>query len=326
MRYFAQRLVFYAFTAWAAITINFFVPRLTPGDPVTALMAGYQGQMSTSAVHSLTVLFGLDKHQSLFQQYFSYLGQLSRGDLGISFHSFPTPVSTVIGQALPWTLFLVGIATVIAFTVGTLLGVVVGWRRGSWADSLLPVTTFLASIPYFWLALLAIAAFTGVNSWLPASQSYDSGLVPAWDPGFVGNAFKHVILPAGTIVITSVAGWLMSMRNMMVTVSGEDYVTVAHAKGLSERRVSFSYAARNALLPSVSGFGMALGLVVGGTFLVEYVFSYQGIGLQLVTAIGQKDYPLMQGVFLVITLSVLAANFLADLAYMALDPRTRREG
>jgi peptide/nickel transport system permease protein len=326
MRYFIQRLAFYAFTAWAAITINFFVPRLTPGDPVSAIMASYQGQMSTDAVHSLTVLFGLDKHQSMFQQYISYLGQLSRGDLGISFHSFPTPVSTVIAQALPWTLFLVGIATVISFTLGTLLGVIVGWKRGSWADSLMPVATFLASIPYFWLALLAIAAFTGVNSWLPASQSYDSGLVPTWDPAFIANAFQHVILPAGTIVVTSVAGWLMSMRNMMVTVSGEDYVTVAHAKGLTERRVMFSYAARNALLPSVSGFGMALGLVVGGTFLVEYVFSYQGIGLQLVTAIGQKDYPLMQGVFLVITLSVLAANFLADLAYMALDPRTRREG
>jgi peptide/nickel transport system permease protein len=326
MRYFLQRLAFYAFTAWAAITINFFVPRLTPGDPVSAIMASYQGQMNTQAVHSLTVLFGLDKHQSMFQQYISYLGQLFRGDLGISFHSFPTPVSTVIAQALPWTIFLVGIATVISFTLGTLLGVIVGWKRGSWADSLMPVSTFLASIPYFWLALLAIAAFTGVNGWLPASQSYDSGLVPAWDPAFIGNAFQHVILPAGTIVVTSVAGWLMSMRNMMVTVSGEDYVTVAHAKGLTERRVMFSYAARNALLPSVSGFGMALGLVVGGTFLVEYVFSYQGIGLQLVTAIGQKDYPLMQGVFLVITLSVLAANFLADLAYMALDPRTRREG
>lgn len=326
MRYFIQRLVFYGFTAWAAITINFFVPRLTPGDPVASVMASYRGQMSTDAVHSLTVLFGLDKHQSLYQQYVSYLGQLSRGDLGISFHSFPTPVSTVIGQALPWTVFLVGIATVISFGLGTLLGVVAGWKRGSWADSMLPVTTFLASVPYFWLALLAIAAFTGVNSFLPASQSYDSGLIPTWDPSFVANAFRHVILPAGTIVVTSVAGWLMSMRNMMVTVSGEDYVTVAHAKGLSERRVMFSYAARNALLPNVSGFGMALGLVVGGTFLVEYVFSYQGIGLQLVTAIGQNDYPLMQGIFLVITLSVLAANFLADLAYMALDPRTRREG
>ena len=144
--------------------------------------------------------------------------------------------------------------------------------------------------------------------------------MPGWNGEFIGSAVKHSLLPAATIVVTSVAGWLMSMRNMVVTVSSEDYVTVAHAKGLTERRVMLGYAARNAMLPSVSGFGMALGLVVGGTFLVEYVFSYPGVGLELVTSIGQKDYPVMQGIFLVITLSVLAANFLADIAYMALDP------
>ncbi len=326
MRYFAQRLVFYAFTAWAAVTINFFVPRLTPGNPVQSLIASYQGEISTQAVHSLTVLFGLDKQQGLAQQYFSYLGQLLRGDLGISFHSFPTPVSTVIAQTLPWTVCLVGVATIISFTVGTLLGVIVGWRRGSLADLLMPIATFFASIPYFWLALLAIAAFTGVNSFLPSAGGYDPGLVPGWSGAFIDSALKHSLLPAATIVVTSVAGWLMGMRNMVVTVSSEDYVTVAHSKGLSERRVMLGYAARNALLPSVSGFGMALGLVVSGTFLVEYVFSYPGVGLELVDAIGQNDYPLMEGIFLVITLSVLAANFLADLAYVALDPRTRREG
>lgn len=325
MRYFAQRLVFYIFTAWAAVTINFFVPRLTPGNPVDSLIAEYQGEISTQAVHSLTVLFGLDKQQSIWQQYVSYLGQLLRGDLGISFHNFPTPVSSVLAQELPWTVTLVGVATVLSFAIGTLLGVIVGWWRGSLADLLMPIATFFASIPYFWLALLAIAAFTGVNSFLPASGGYDPGLVPGWSGDFIDSAVKHSLLPAATIIVTSVAGWLMGMRNMVVTVSSEDYVTVAHAKGLTERRVMLGYAARNALLPSVSGFGMALGLVVGGTFLVEYVFSYPGVGLELVTAIGQKDYPVMQGIFLVITLSVLAANFLADLAYMALDPRTRRE-
>lgn len=326
MRYFAQRLVFYIFTAWAAVTINFFVPRLTPGSPVDSLIAEYQGQMSTQAIHSLTVLFGLDHQQGIFQQYVSYLGQLLRGDLGISFHNFPTPVSTVLSQELPWTITLVGVATVLSFLIGTLLGVIVGWWRGSLADMLMPIASFFASVPYFWLALLAIAAFTGVNSFLPASGGYDQGLVPGWNGDFIDSALKHSLLPASTIVITSVAGWLMSMRNMVVTVSSEDYVTVAHAKGLTERRVMLGYAARNALLPSVSGFGMALGLVVGGTFLVEYVFSYPGVGLELVTSIGQKDYPVMQGIFLVITLSVLAANFLADIAYMVLDPRTRREG
>ncbi|MFG2821799.1 ABC transporter permease [Kitasatospora sp. NPDC048365] len=326
MKYLLQRLGFYLFTAWAAITINFFIPRLTPGDPVTALMAQYQGQLDPQAVQSLTVLFGLDKHQSLWEQYVSYLGQLAHGDLGISFKSFPAPVSEVIGTTLPWTVGLVGVTTVLAFGLGTLAGVLAGWRRGSWADALLPISTFFASIPYFWLALIAIAFLTGSGSFLPSSGGYEPGLVPHFDPEFIGSAINHSLLPSLTILVSSVAGWIMSMRNMMVTVTAEDYITVAHAKGLSGRRVMLSYAARNALLPSVSGFGMALGLVVGGTFLVEVVFSYPGIGLELVQAIGVKDYPLMQGIFLVITLSVLAANLLADLAYLALDPRTRREG
>jgi len=326
MRFFLRRFAFYVFTAWAAITINFFIPRLIPGDPVSALVSGMRGQITTDQIQSLTVLFGLDKHESLWSQYVHYLGQLSHGDLGISFGNFPLPVTSVLASALPWTLLLIGITTILSFGTGTLLGIVVGWRRGSWLDGLLPVTTFLSSIPYFWLGLIAVTVVTYLGYILPISGGYDPGLVPGWDGEFIGNAILHGILPAITIVVASVGGWLLSMRNMMVTVTAEDYVTVAHAKGLPERRVIMSYAARNALLPSVSGFGMALGLVVGGTFLVEYVFSYPGIGLQMLQAIARHDYPLIQGIFLVVTLAVLAANFLADLAYLALDPRTRREG
>ena len=326
MRFFLRRFAFYVFTAWAAITINFFIPRLIPGDPVSALVSGMRGQITTDQIQSLTVLFGLDKHESLWSQYVHYLGQLSHGDLGISFGNFPLPVTSVLASALPWTLLLIGITTILSFGTGTLLGIVVGWRRGSWLDGLLPVTTFLSSIPYFWLGLIAVTVVTYLDYILPISGGYDPGLVPGWDGEFIGNAILHGILPAITIVVASVGGWLLSMRNMMVTVTAEDYVTVAHAKGLPERRVIMSYAARNALLPSVSGFGMALGLVVGGTFLVEYVFSYPGIGLQMLQAIARHDYPLIQGIFLVVTLAVLAANFLADLAYLALDPRTRREG
>jgi peptide/nickel transport system permease protein len=326
MRFFLRRFAFYVFTAWAAITINFFIPRLIPGDPVSALVSNMRGQITTDQIQSLTVLFGLDKHEGLWSQYVHYLEQLSHGDLGISFGNFPLPVTSVLASALPWTLALIGITTILSFGIGTLLGILVGWRRGSWLDGLLPVTTFLSSIPYFWLGLIAVTVVTYLDYILPISGGYDPGLVPGWDGEFIGNAIQHGILPAITIIVASIGGWLLSMRNMMVTVTAEDYVTVAHAKGLPERRVIMSYAARNALLPSVSGFGMALGLVVGGTFLVEYVFSYPGIGLQMLQAIARHDYPLIQGIFLVVTLAVLAANFLADLAYMALDPRTRREG
>jgi peptide/nickel transport system permease protein len=326
MSFLLRRLAFYLFTAWAAVTINFLVPRMMPGDPVLSLISRAQGQLDTNAIQSLYILFGLDKEKSFLQQYAEYLGQLLRGDLGLSFTFFPTPVATVIGDSLPWTLALVGFTTVLSFLLGTGLGVLAGWRRGSWVELILPVTTFLASIPYFWLGLIAITLLAGPDGAFPASGGFDPGVVPAWDWEFVGSAFHHTLLPAVTILITSMAGWVLSMRNMMITVSAEDYVTVAHAKGLPERRVMISYAARNALLPNVSGFALQLGLIVGGTLLVEIVFSYPGVGFQLFQAVGAKDYPLLQGIFLIVTLSVLAANLLADFVYLALDPRTRREG
>ncbi len=326
MTFLLQRIAFYLFTAWAAITLNFFIPRMIPGDPVSSLISRYQGRLSTDAIQSLRVLFGLDTNQSLWEQYVDYWNQLFHGDLGLSFTFFPAPVSEVIGNSLPWTLALVGITTIVSFLLGTSLGVVAGWRRGSWIDGLLPATTFLSSIPYFWLGLVAIALLAGPGSFFPSSGGYEPGLVPAFDHYFIGSAVQHSLLPAATILVSSMSGWILGMRNMMVTVSAEDYITVAHAKGLSERRVALSYAARNALLPNVSGFALALGFIVGGTLLVEIVFSYPGLGYLLFQAVGAKDYPLMQGIFLVITISVLVANLLADVAYLLLDPRTRKSG
>ncbi|WP_229069789.1 ABC transporter permease [Actinoplanes sp. DH11] len=326
MKYFLQRLAFYLFTAWAAVTLNFFIPRMIPGDPVQSLVTKYQGQLSSQAIEALYVLFGLDKDANIWQEYVAYWKQLFSGDLGLSFTFFPTPVSEIISSSLPWTLLLVGITTVISFFLGTGLGILAGWRRGSWTDGLLPVTTFLSSVPYFWLGIIAIYLLTGPDSFFPSSGGFDSGLVPAWDQYFIPSAIQHSLLPALTILISSVSGWILSMRNMMVTVASEDYITVAHAKGLTDRRVAMSYAARNALLPNVSGFALSLGFIVGGTLLVEIVFSYPGVGFQLFQALGASDYPLMQGIFLIITISVLVANLLADIAYLLLDPRTRKEG
>ncbi|MEV0005343.1 ABC transporter permease [Micromonospora sp. NPDC050980] len=324
MRFLLQRVAFYLFTAWAAITLNFFIPRMVPGDPVQSLISRNQGRISADSIASLRVLFGLDSDRNLWQQYVAYWGQLLHGDLGLSFTFFPAPVSEVIGNSLPWTVGLVGVTTIVSFLLGTALGVGAGWRRGSWIDGLLPATTFLSSIPYFWLGLVAIALFAGPGSFFPSSGGYEPGLVPAFDAYFIPSAIQHSLLPAATILVSSMSGWILSMRNMMVTVASEDYITVAHAKGLSERRVALSYAARNALLPNVSGFALSLGLIVGGTLLVEIVFSYPGLGFQLFQAVGYKDYPLMQGIFLIITISVLVANLLADVAYLLLDPRTRK--
>ncbi|NKY38712.1 ABC transporter permease subunit [Cellulomonas septica] len=326
MRFFVRRGIFYVVTAWAAVTINFIIPRLMPGDPVKAIMAKSQGRLDSSAEAAIRTLFGLDEQKSVWQQYLDYWNLLLHGNLGVSFTYYPTPVAEMIQQTLPWTVGLVGVATIIAFVVGTLLGTGIGWRRGTWADSLLPISTFFSAVPYFWLGLVVIAIFSVNLGWFPSSGAYDRSMVPAFTPEFIGSVLYYGTLPALTIVVSSIAGWILGMRNMMVTVSSEDYVTVAQAKGLSERAVIFGYAARNAVLPQISSFALSLGFIVGGTLIMEMVFSYPGIGFLLYNATTNHDYTLMQGCFLVITLSVLVANIVADFVYAALDPRTRQEG
>ncbi|MFZ4893010.1 ABC transporter permease [Plantibacter sp. Mn2098] len=324
MRFFARRAVFYAFTAWAAITINFFLPRLLKGDPVSAYLLKNQGKISPEAIDSLRTLFGLDSNKTLLQQYIDYWGLLFSGDLGRSFSRGLAPVTEVIASALPWTVGLVGIATILSFVIGTSLGAYIGWRRGSKADFIVPISTFFSTVPYFWMGLIAIAIFSTTLGWFPASHAYGKGSQPNFSLDFIGQVIAHGTLPALTIVIASLGGWILGMRNMMVTVLDEDYVTVAQAKGLTSRRVLWNYAARNAMLPQLSSFALSLGFIVGGTLVMELVFSYPGVGKLLLDATNAKDYPLMQGIFLVITLTVLVANILADVAYAVLDPRARQ--
>jgi peptide/nickel transport system permease protein len=325
MKNLIRKVIFYVVTIWAACTLNFFLPRLMPGDPVQSLINRYQGQISIDAKASLEAMFGMDQNVSMWHQYITYWVNLFHGDLGLSLRFYPTPVTTMIGQALPWTVCLVGMATIIAFALGSLAGVGLGWRRGTWTEGLIPFTSFFSSVPYFWLALVFIMFFGVKLGWLPFYGSYTAGLIPGFDGAFLGSVLKHAILPALTIVISSIAGWILGMRNMMITVSSEDYVTVAQAKGLPEHTVMYGYAARNAILPQVSSFSLSLGFVVGGSMVMEQVFSYQGIGYMVLSAVGSKDYPLMQGGFLVITLAVVAANILADIVYVILDPRTRKD-
>ncbi|KAF2413155.1 peptide ABC transporter permease [Microbacterium sp. B35-04] len=325
MRFALRKTLFYLFTAWAAITINFLIPRMMKGDPVSAYLAKNQGKISPEAASALRTLFGLDTEKSLWEQYIDYWQLLFSGDLGRSFSHGLAPVTDVIGTALPWTVGLVGIATIVSFILGTAVGAVIGWRRGRGSDAVIPVATFFSTVPYFWMGLIAIAVFSSALGWFPASHAYGKGTRPGLNPEFMGEVLYHGALPAITIVIASLGGWILGMRNMMVTVLDEDYITVAQAKGLSDRRVVTTYAARNAMLPQLSSFALALGFIVGGTLVMELVFSYPGIGKLLLDATNAKDYPLMQGVFLVITLAVLVTNILADIAYVILDPRARQE-
>jgi peptide/nickel transport system permease protein len=319
----ARRLGFYAVAAWVAITVNFAIPRLMPGNAVDAMMAKFP-QLTSASRQALQAEFGSGTHGSIVSQYFSYLGNLLHGDLGQSVNLYPAKVTTILGQTLPWTIMLIGIATMISFVLGTLLGTLAAWRRGGWMDRALPAFTFLQATPYFFLALLMIQLFAVHWQLFPIGQGYDLGLAPGWNWTFISSAISHSFLPALTIVLTSMAGWMLQMRNVMITTIAEDYVLVAQAKGLSPRRVMFTYAARNAILPNIAGFALSLGFVVAGALVMEIVFSYPGIGLTLYNAVTSDDFPMLQGIFLVISLAVLLACLLADVIYVIADPRTRR--
>jgi peptide/nickel transport system permease protein len=322
MAFIARRLGFYLVAAWVALTVNFFIPRLMPGNAVQDIMSKFPN-LQPAAYKAIEAMLGVGHPGSLWHQYGAYLDDIFHFNFGISVSQYPAAVSTLLGETIPWTLTLVGSATVIAFLAGTALGIVAGWRHGGGLDRVLPGLMFLQAVPYFFLALILVDLLAINFHLFPIGQGYAGGLIPGWHWGFIGSAVYHSLLPAFTIVITSVAGWMLQMRNVMITTIGEDYVLAGQAKGLSNRRVVFTYAARNALLPQLQGFGLALGFVVSGAIVMEIVFSYPGIGLLLVNAVTSNDFPLMQGIFLVITFAVLLANLIVDLIIVVADPRVR---
>ena len=324
MSYLLRRLGFTLAAAWASVTLAFVLPRLVPGDPATVLFARFRGRLPPEAIDQLRGVFGLGDGPTLVQ-YGKYLAHLLRGDLGISISHFPARVSDVIAGGLGWSLLLGGVAVLLSFALGTVLGVLAAWRRGGRFAATLPaVLTLLGALPYFWLAMVALYLFGFTWGLLPTGHAYDDGLTPGWSWRFVGSVIRHAILPAATIVAATLGGWLLSMRSTMMNVLGEDYMIFAAAKGLHPRRLVWAYAARNALLPNLTGFGMALGFVVSGALLTEVVFAYPGQGYLLLGAVASLDYPLIQGLYLTITLAVLGANLLVDLVNLGLDPRLRR--
>ena len=323
VRYILRRGGFFLFTLWAAVTMNFVIPRLMPGNPAIAMLARYHGRINGQSLHALEVLFGIKTHQNLLSEYFSYLSSIFQGHFGISYTFFPESVTHEVLQAIPWTLGLVGVTTVMAFILGTFIGLLSAWRRGGALDSLLPpIFVITSAFPYFWIALLCVWLFGVRLHWLPEFGAYDIGAVPGWNSGYISDVLVHSILPAATILVTSIGGWILTMRNNVVSVLSDDYVRMARAKGLKPWSIMW-IRRRNAILPNLTGFAMSLGFVVSGAILVEFVFNYPGVGWMLLDAVNNEDYPLMQALFLLITVAVLVAVLLADVATVVLDPRTR---
>ena len=324
MPFIVRRLVFYVVAAWVALTANFFIPRAMPGNAVQDIMSKFPN-LQPSAYKALEAMLGVGHPGSIWHQYFAYLDDVFHFNFGTDVTEYPAKVSSLLVETIPWTLTLVGSATIIAFVLGTGLGILAGWRHGGWLDRVLPGLMFFQAVPYFFLALILLELFAISVHVFPLGQGYGNGLIPGWHWAFIGSAIYHSLLPAFTIVITSVAGWMLQMRNVMITTIGEDFVLAGQAKGLPNRRVIFTYAARNALLPQLQGFGLALGFVVSGAIVMEIVFSYPGIGLLLLNAVTSNDFPLMQAIFLVITFAVLLANLIVDLVIVLVDPRARAQ-
>ncbi len=325
MRFVLRRLGFFMLTLWAALTLNFLLPRLMPGNPALAIIGKFKGGISPQAVKVLEAQFGVGTHQNVVAQYFAYLGNVATLRFGTSLTTQPgASVGRIVLDAIPWTLGLVGVTTVLAFLLGTGIGIVAAWRRGGRLDSVMPpVFVILTVVPYFWLGLVLILVFGVKLRLLPYFFSYNYTLTPGLTPSFIGNVLEHAILPGFTLLITTIGTWILTMRNTMITTLAEDYVRMGRAKGLPGYRIMLDYAARNAILPNLTGFAMSLGFVVGGAILIEEVFNYQGVGYMLLQAVNNEDYPLMQALFLLITVTVLVAILLSDIATAVLDPRTR---
>lgn len=324
MAFLFRRLGFYLAAFLAAATVNFFLPRLMPGDPIEIMFSSAGSDLSAENLEALKLTFGF-VDGPLWQQYLTYLQSVFTGDLGRSIKYFPLPVTELLGRALIWTVGLMGTATLISFTLGTALGIMAAWRRGSTFDVVFSVGAIMAtSMPAMVLSLVALFIFGFELNWFPTGYAADPALDPAFSWQYVSSILRHGILPVLTLSIVLTGGFLVTMRNNMINLLGEDYIVMARAKGLSDSRVMFWYAARNALLPTVSSLAIAIGTVLGGSLVTEVVFNYPGLGNTLYQAILARDYPVIQGQLLIMTLAMLAANFIVDVSYVLLDPRLRR--
>jgi len=309
----------------SAISINFLIPRLMPGDPIQnkmdqmAAMGSGVGDVQ-GMVDEYRKKFGLD--QPMWRQFLRYWGDLLRGDLGYSLNNFPQRVSSVITGALPWTAGLLITAILLTFALGILMGAVMAWPTAPSAlRAVVPVFLVLHAVPYFLLGIILLFLFAVLVRWFPGGGGYSFGTALQFDLASIADVLKHSILPALSIVLAGVGGWALGMRGMMVSVLGEDYINLAEAKGLKQRRIFMWYGIRNAVLPATTSLAMSLGHVVTGAVLVEMIFAYPGLGHQLYRAIHAKDYTVIQGIIVVLVVWLAVTLFIMDLIYPRIDPR-----
>lgn len=327
--YVLRRLAVFFLIVWVAASLNFVILRLAPGDPVAGMltrMAQQGGSIAGSdeIISSYRQTFGLDEPIAI--QYVKYVASYARLDFGLSLANFPTPVSAIIGAALPWTIGLLAVSTLIAFFIGTLLGALLVWRgTPRILRATMPVLMIAAAVPYYLLAILLLSVFAFGLHLFPAAGTAPIGAPEATGLARVAEIVRFSFLPALSIILAGLGGWMLGMRALMVSVLGSDYLMLAEAKGLSGRRILFRYAIRNAILPQVTVLALSLGSIVSGAVLVEVIFSYPGLGSMLYRAIQNADYTAIQGITFILVVAVGFAILVLDLVYPLLDPRIRYE-
>ncbi|GAA4993925.1 ABC transporter permease [Actinopolymorpha pittospori] len=324
--YILRRIGQFLIVVWVASTVNFFLPRLGPGDPVrnrllnAQVTGGVQSEGVSEIVQAYNRQFGLDK--PLVEQYLIYLWNLVHFDFGFSIASYPTRASTLIFAAIPWTLGLLLVATLVAFFIGTLLGSLAAWPRSpQWVRHLSVPVMGLSAVPYYLIGLALIYLLAVLVPVFPSSGGYSLGATPSFTLGFAVDVLSHSFMPAAAIVASSVGFWALSMRGMMITTVGEEFVNLADAKGLKANRVFVRYALRNALLPQVTHLALSIGHIVSGSIIVEVVFGYPGVGVLLFNAITGEDYFVIYGVVFIVVLAIALSTLIVDLLYPLLDPR-----
>jgi peptide/nickel transport system permease protein len=327
LSYLTERLVIFVATIYISITVVFVVPRLVPGDPLGAIfinMAQMGGRMgSPELIEEYRRIFGMDR--SVWDQYISFLRELLRGNLGYSISTFPSQVSDLIRMSLPWTIGLLAITTTISWVLGSVIGAIVGWqgRRSRFFQGLVPIALVLYTTPYYILAIILVFVFAFHLRLFPLSGAHAVGTVPSLSFDFIREVIRYGTLPALSIILVSLGWWFLSMRSLITSLKGEDFILNAEAKGLKERRILWGYAFRNALLPQATGLAISLGNIVGGALVTEVIFAYPGIGWLIFNSIKNLDYPVIQGSVLLIIIAVASANFIIDLLYPLIDPRIR---
>ncbi|MGC9404153.1 MULTISPECIES: ABC transporter permease [Vibrio] len=327
MGYFFRRLSFYFVALLVAATLNFIIPRAMPGDPVTMMFANASVQVTPERIAAMKELLGF-VDGGLLVQYAAYMKNILSWELGTSIQFYPLSVNTLLGGAFGWSLFLAGTAVILSFSLGSILGIFAAWKRGSKYDAFVtPGMLILQAVPQVVIAMIALFTFAIGLKWFPTGYAYTAGTLPDWTSWeFIKDVAYHAVLPLICASVVQIGGFLVNMRNNMINLLAEDYITMAKGKGLSENRVVFNYAARNALLPSVTALSMSLGMAIGGQLIIEIIFNYPGLGSVLFNAINARDYQVLQGQLLIMTLFMLFFNLVADMLYVVLDPRLRKGG